>query len=244
MRATVYLVDGGVRATLRSMGRLPAVSTTPGLREVRGLIAVPLGTRVPQPQLGRLGLVAFWDDDAAIDAFLAGDSPLTEALAGGWSARLEPLRAVPEARGHFPGVPTDLPRGPDDGATDAPVAVLTIGLLRRPRLVPFLRASRRAERQAHGASGFLWGTALVNPGQAVVSTFSLWESSSAAASFARSATGHTRAMAEDGKETFHRAGSFVRFRPYAVTGSLTGRNPLPATVTASLAQPASTTDGG
>jgi hypothetical protein len=39
MRATVYLVDRGVRATLRSMERLPAASTTPGLREVRGLIA-------------------------------------------------------------------------------------------------------------------------------------------------------------------------------------------------------------
>jgi hypothetical protein len=76
--------------------------------------------------------VAFWDDDAAIDAFLAGDSPLTEALAGGWSARLEPRRAVPEARGHLPGVPTDLPLGADDGATEAPVTrlvhVLAVGV--------------------------------------------------------------------------------------------------------------------
>jgi hypothetical protein len=213
---------------------LPSVATTPGLREARGLVAAPLGGRPPRPQLGRFGLVAFWDDDEAIDAYLASDDPLTEALAGGWSARLEPLRAVPEARGHFPGIPTDLPSGAADGASDAPVAVLTIGLLRRARLLPFLRASRRAEAQVAAADGFLWGTGLANVGQAVVSTFSLWDSSAAAAGFATATSGHTQAMEADGKETFHRAGSFVRFRPYAVSGELAGRNPLTTTVAAAI----------
>ena len=234
MRATVQLADLGALTALRSLGRLPAVGETPGLREARGLVAAPLGARPPVPQLGRFGLVAFWDDDEAIDAYLASDDPLTEALAAGWSARLEPLRAVPEARGHFPGIPAELPSGAADGPSDAPVAVLTIGLLRRARVVPFLRASRRAEAQVAAAEGFLWGTGLANVGQAVVSTFSLWGSSAAAAGFATTTTGHTRAMAEDGKKTFHRAGSFVRFRPYAVMGDLVGRNALPAAVTAGI----------
>ena len=88
MIASVHLVDRGVRSTLRSLGLAPQPDETPGLREARTVIAAPLGGRVPAPQFGRLGLVAFWEDDAAADAFLVGDHPLVERLAGGWSARL------------------------------------------------------------------------------------------------------------------------------------------------------------
>lgn len=226
MIATVHLADGGVPSTLRSLGRAPQPGVVPGLREARALVAAPLGGRPPRPQLGRLGLVAFWDDDAAADAFLAGDHPLVERLSGGWSARLEPLRAVPEVGGHFPGVPTDLPSGRDDGQSDGPVAVLTIGHLRRGRTLPFLRASSRAERAVVGAPGLLWATGFANVAQSVVATLSLWASSGEPHAYATSADGHTRAMREDRQRTFHHAGSFVRFRPYAVSGSLGGRNPL------------------
>uniref|UniRef100_UPI00286C808A hypothetical protein n=1 Tax=Phenylobacterium sp. TaxID=1871053 RepID=UPI00286C808A len=37
------------------------------------------------------GLVAFWDDEAALDAFLA-TAPLAQRLAGGSMVRLTPLR--------------------------------------------------------------------------------------------------------------------------------------------------------
>ena len=227
MIATVHLVDRGVRSMLRSLGLAPQPGEVSGLWEARTLIAAPLGGRPPVPQFGRLGLVAFWEEDAAADAFLAGDHPLVERLAGGWSARLDPLRAVPEAGGHFPGVPTDLPSGPDDGQSDEPVVVLTIGHLRRRRTIPFLRASNRAERQVVGSPGLLWGTGLANVGQSVVATLSLWASSVEPHAYATSTDGHTRAMREDRQRSFHHAGSFVRFRPYVVTGSLAGRNPLP-----------------
>ena len=230
MIATVHLVDRGVRSTLRSLGLAPQRDETPGLREARTVIAAPLGGRVPAPQFGRLGLVAFWEDDAAVDAFLAGDHQLVERLAGGWSARLDPLRAVSVADGHFPGVPTDLPDGPDDGRSDGPVVVLTIGHLRRRRTIPFLRASNRAERQVVGSPGLLWATGLANVGQSVVATLSLWASSGPPHAYATSTDGHTRAMREDRQRSFHHAGSFVRLRPYAVTGSLDGRNPLPDAV--------------
>ena len=232
MLASVHLVDGGARATLAGLRRVPRPSDTPGLREARGLVAAPIGGRFPAPQPGRFGLVAFWDDAAGLDAFLASDLRAA-ALGGGWSARLEAVRAVPEAGGHFPGVPADLPTGPVDD--DRPVAVLTIGLLRLGRAVPFLRASNRAERQVHAAPGLLWASGLANLfGPPVVATLSLWESGAQAQAYARSTSGHSRAMQEDGRRTFHHAGSFVRFRPLAATGHLEGRNPLAAAVTAAL----------
>jgi hypothetical protein len=45
---------------------------------------------LPSPAPGRFALVALWDDDAALDAWLSG-SP---RLAGDWHVRLEPLRAT------------------------------------------------------------------------------------------------------------------------------------------------------
>lgn len=231
MLGSVHVVDAGVRSTVAALRRPPVPAEVAGLREARTLIAAPLGSSPPAPQLGRLGLVAFWDDEASLDAFLASH-PLAETLAGGWSARLEPLRAVSVATGPWPGLPEDLPFGHVDSL--GPVAVLTIGQVRVRRLVPFLRASARAERQVAAAPGALWSTGLANVAQRVVSTFSLWESGEQAHAYATSTTGHSAAMHDQAQRSFHHRGSFIRFRPYAVTGTLAGRNPLPAAITERL----------
>lgn len=228
MLGSVHLVDGGVRSSARWLRRTPMAGDTPGLRHAQTVVAAPLGGSPPAPQLGRFGLVAFWDDEASLDRFLETD-PMAEVLAGGWGVRLDPLRAVPVASSHFPGVPDDLPGGP--AATgDGPVAVLTIGRLRLRRAPTFFRTSARAERQAIGASGLLWGTGLANVTQRVVSTFSLWRSAAEMRDYAISAGRHADAIRAENRRSFHHAGSFVRFRPRAVHGSLAGRNPLPAEV--------------
>lgn len=53
MLASVHLVDGGARATLSALRRVPAPADTPGLREARALVASPIGGRLPAPQPGR-----------------------------------------------------------------------------------------------------------------------------------------------------------------------------------------------
>ena len=228
MLGSVHLVDGGVRSSARWLRRAPVAGETPGLRHAQMVIAAPLGGVPPAPQLGRFGLVAFWDDEQSFDRFFESH-PMAEALAGGWGVRLDPLRAVPVASSHFPGIPDDLPVAPA-AAGDGPVAVLTIGRLRLRRAPTFFRTSARAERQVVDASGVLWATGLANVTQRVVSTFSLWRSAAEMRDYATSAGRHADAIRAENRRSFHHAGSFVRFRPRAAHGSLSGRNPLPAEV--------------
>lgn len=189
MRASVHLVDGGGGLGLRLSRRPPDPAKTPGLLEAHVMVAAPLGgSSVPRPQRGRAGMVAFWEDDQAIDGF-ERDHPLAAVFARGWSVRLEPRRAVPVASGHFPGVPDDVP-GPEAADHDGPAVVLTIGRLRKRRVVPFLRTSARAEAQIAGSPGLLWATALANLPQGIVATFSLWESATAPHAYATTTSGH------------------------------------------------------
>ena len=101
-----------------------------------------------------------------------------------------------------------------------------MGRFRLHRLVPFLRASAKAEARVVDAAGLIWGTALARP--PFVSTCSLWESSDAARTYAYGpGDAHHDAIAAGRANPFHHQEVFVRFRPYATTGHLDGRNPLP-----------------
>ena len=106
MPTSVHLVDVPARTALSLLRRAPDPSAVRGLLSARVGLANPLRTRfLPNLSLKRVGLVAFWDDDAAIDAFTQSH-PLAERFAGGWHARLEPVRAW----GSWPGLDPDLPR--------------------------------------------------------------------------------------------------------------------------------------
>jgi hypothetical protein len=117
---------------------------------------------------------------------------------------------------------------------DAPTAVLTIGHLRIKRAIPFFRASAVAEREVLEAPGLLWSTGLANVGQRVVATFSLWDTSRTLRAYAKETPGHVDAMRRQAADSFQHYGSFIRYAPRSAAGALTGRNPLPATVTAAL----------
>jgi hypothetical protein len=235
MLTSVHLVDDGVRATVGAIRHTPSPGAVPGLRDARTLIAAPLGQSPPVPQLGRRALVAFWEDEAALGAFLATDARAAD-LTGGWSVRLEPLRAVSIVAGPWPGLTPDVPSGEVDERSD-PTVVLTIGHLRATRAIPFLRASARAERDVVRAPGLLWSTGLANIGQRVVATFSIWESGRHLRAYATEAGGHVAAMQAQDARSFHHVASFIRYRPRAASGSLAGRNPLPASLTAALNRP-------
>jgi hypothetical protein len=220
--ASVHVADVGKRAALGVVRKAPTPETVPGLRHANVALTAPLsGSLRPKPDLGRAGLVAFWDDDAALDKFLASDDPTARALADGWRLRLAPLRI----HGSWPGVPDNLPtqrRVEHDG----PAAVLTLGRVRAHRVVPFFRASAKAEGAVVDAPGLIWATGLAKP--PFVATCSLWESSDALSEYAYS--GHTPehpgAIAADHANAFHHQSAFIRFHPYDSEGSLDGKNPL------------------
>jgi hypothetical protein len=222
---SVHLADLRPTRALRTLLDRPRGATIAGLRQAQVAVATPLeGSGLPRPTLRRVGLIAFWDDDASVDAFL-GSHPLAETFAGGWRARLRPLRA----HGTWPGLPDDIPRS-RIADSEGPAIVLTLGRLRLTHVRRFLRASRPAERAALDARGFVWGTALARP--PFVATCSLWDGARALASYAYGSpdAGHPRAIAEQQRKDFHKRSAFVRFRPYDVVGALSGTNPLPEQV--------------
>ena len=223
MIASVHLADVGARSAFAVVRKAPPPGSIKGLRHADVALAAPLrgGGSVPLPQLGRVGLIAFWDDDAALDCFLS-DDPLAARLASGWHVRLAPLRA----HGTWPGLPSDVPpqRNVDH---EGPVAVLTLARLRASQAIRFVRTSAKAEASAVASPGMRWGTALARP-PSFVATCSLWESTRAASTYAygHSDLGHPDAIATDEAKPFHHQSAFIRFRPYDSHGRLDGRNPL------------------
>jgi hypothetical protein len=220
MIVSVHLADVGWRAAPGVLRRRPDPTRVPGLRYAELTTAAPLGGGLlPAPQLGRVGLIAAWDGDEALDDFLSSH-PLAARLAGGWLVRLEPLRAS-GAWAALPGLAE--PERPVDD--DEPVAVLTLGRLRLRRVGPFLRSSARAERQAVADPGLLASTALARPPR-LVATFSLWETATSMRAYAygQAGTAHLDAVRSQRAHPFHHESLFARFRPYAAQGTWNGHD--------------------
>jgi hypothetical protein len=193
-----------------------------GLRYAQFVIAAPLSGRLlPRPNLGRIGLIAAWEQDAALEEFLASD-PLAAPLAHGWRVRLSPTR-VSGAWAQLPGLPVE-----EEAMDDAePAAVLTLGRLRPSQTLRFLRATAAAEELVVRDPALLASTGLARP-PALVSTFSLWRSTGAMRAYARGEVepGHRAAVHAHAARPFHSESAFVRFRPYRAEGSWDGHDPL------------------
>ena len=229
MIASMHIADVGPRDAIPLLLRPPRPTRVPGLTYAETLTTAPLGEPLLPPRgLRQVGLLAAWEDDAALDAFLA-DDPVAARLAGGWHLRLEPLRVF----GAWAGMP-DLPARElpvDDGE---PVAIVTLGQLRLRRIGPFRRSAAPAEAAASASPGLIAGTGLARPPR-LVATFSLWRSAAEMRAYAYGdGEAHVAAMAAHRAKSFHHESAFVRFRPYAARGSWGGREPL-AEVTAAPA---------
>lgn len=222
MIASVHVADVGIRSTLAITRKAPPPGSIGGLRHANVGLAAPLGgSALPSPQLGRAGLVAFWDDDQALDRFLA-NHPLAAKFASGWHVRLAPLRAF----GTWPGLSPDIPdqRNVDH---EGPVAAVTLGRPRASQLLRFLRTSSKAENRVLVAPGLIWTTGLARP-PSFVATCSLWESTRALSTYAygNREPAHPDAIAAGEANPFHHEQAFIRFRPYGSHGRLDGKNAL------------------
>lgn len=224
MIVSVHLVDVGWPRLNRLLFRGIDPAKVPGMTYAEPAFTAPLGRRLPRPNPGRAALIAAWDEDGALDSFLA-NHPCGELFAPGWHVRLEPLRCFgswPE----MPGLPTrELPV-----ADEEPVAALTLGRLRILRTRPFLKAGAPAERDAVRNPAVLASSGLARLARPrLVSTFSIWRSAAAMREYAFAEDGsHQAAVRADRARPFHHRSAFVRFRPYASSGSWDGRDPLAA----------------
>lgn len=222
MIVSVHLADIGWLRAPRLLLRGLDVSTVPGMTYAEPVFTAPLGTRVPRPHPGRIGLIAAWENDAALDRFLSGN-PFAEHIKEGWHTRLEPLRCF----GSWAGMPA-LPKKGLPVADDEPVVVLTLGRLRILRTRPFLKAGAPAERDAVANPAVLAVTGLARLARPrLVSTFSIWRTAAAMREYAFDKSGtHQAAVKADRAHPFHHESAFVRFRPYASEGKWDGRDPL------------------
>ena len=222
MVTSVHLANLSTGAFFSALRHAPDPKRVPGLRSANVGVATPLRTsRVPKLAFGRVGLVAFWDDANALDAF-ERDEETAAKFSGGLRLQLEPLRAF----GSWPGLDADVSRSRQVDYT-GPAVVLTLGRIRFSQVLRFLRASAKAERALANAPGLLWATAMPRP--PFMATCSVWENSDAIAAYAfddRDA-GHPSAIREGQAKPFHHQEAFIRFRPVSVSGSLDGTNPLP-----------------
>ena len=216
MIVSVHIAERGVRRSLALLrkGRRPL--DAPGLRYSEAAGLVPLaGKAPPLPPRGTI-LISSWDDDDALDRFLA-ENPID-----GYHVRMRPTRIV----GAWPDMP-GLPAEEEEMDPDEPAAVLTLGRPRLLRLPPFVRTSRAAERLAVRHPALVKGTAAARLPR-FVATFSIWRAVSEMRDYTlgRPDPSHLNAIKADRANTFHHQEAFVRFRPYASSGSWGGRDPV------------------
>lgn len=229
MIVSLHLADLAARDAARLLLAPPRRSGVPGLAYAETLTTAPLGEPLLPPRsFSRIGLLAAWEDEAALDAFLAHDRA-AQCLRHGWQVRLQPLRIA----GAWTGL-TGLPARPLAVDDEEPVAVLTLGRLRLRRTGAFRASAGPAEAAALASPALLAGTGLARPPR-LVATFTLWRSLAAMRSYAYDGGApHVSAMAAHKAEPFHHEAAFVRFRPYRSEGSWDGRDPL-AEATAEVA---------
>jgi hypothetical protein len=164
MIVSVHLADVGKPAALGVLRRKLDPDIVSGLRYAETTIAAPLGgSLLPRPNLGRVGLIAAWEDDVALDGFLDSD-PLAARFRHGWHVRLQPTRIF----GSWSKLAGLLNREEPMDAQE-PAVVLTLGRLRLSQTSRFLRASAAAESQALREPALLASTGLRPHGRSITS---------------------------------------------------------------------------
>jgi hypothetical protein len=190
------------------------------------------GTHSLAPRVlpGGVALVAAWESADAAEAAFAG--PLRWAIdgPGRFSLDAEMVRVKigsDSERDHWHGWKPNA-AGAAPLVDDEPMIAIVHGILRRGRLVEFLRNNLHAASRAAHHPGHRGSIDISSQLPYEHTSISLWKTYALAQDFAYKKGGHASAMTHALKEKTHRVGVFLQARPLGATGTLgTDKPPFP-----------------
>ena len=222
---TRYPREHASRAISRMAFDRPVLARTDGLRFWR-LLGTARGNAMSlSADLRRWAMFAVWQDEAALDRFLA-ESPIpAEWRSNGqetWTVRL----GYAGGHGQWGGRDPFAGMAAQALAPGQQVAVLTRASIRPRQLARFYRAVPAVDQALARADGCLRAVGIGEWPLARQATFSLWRDTSAVRSFAYEGGTHAAVITRTRKEGWFGEECFARFVPQASAGSWDGADPL------------------
>lgn len=227
-----HLARPGMLRTAGTLLRPPTAATVAGLRHAECMMPMQLGAPLWSPgrwQVRSLAMFAAWEDEAALEHFLAS-TPLGRSLASGWHVRLRFLRRWGTLQAL-----DGLPATAEETDLDAPVVAITLARMRLLQVPRFLRWGKPVEAFVRDHPGTTLALAATRPVRTIC-TFSIWSSARAMTDMVHgrgpgpAPRTHADAMVERNRKPFHTEFTTLRYTCLSEHGAWQGRSGfVPAT---------------
>lgn len=223
-----HLVKTSALSGLKTMIAPPNPDRVSGLIHAECMTGMVLGSPVfsfSRMLIGQLVLFAQWENEAALDRFLAKDK-IGNIFANGWHVRLMLARQW----GSFSkfDIPKDLA---EIDLSDSPVVAVTVARMKLLEVPRFIHWGRPVEKLVRDHPGALLSLASIRLPQ-TVSTFSIWRSQGEMTDMVRGHSDvprpkrHLNAMQERNRKDFHFEFTTLRFKAVAEFGEWKGKHYL------------------